>query len=204
MTEYIKKENPYREGGDYHDLFAYMQRSQSFTIKGLIDFCTNKLHLSQSCAKYNVYAMNSPREKSHKGSDPRGNAAIKGHLHYSEKCEREFVAGVRQPQYYRLRWRKIPLEPKKREHAMIRDMETTLERGGITYMNRQQVVDNDNRVYDLASYYMSEGLTKYVKDMNTVQAKFMEFKRLILKGEFTLEELEADVCGKFGIVNKQE
>ena len=71
-------------------------------------------------------------------------------------------------------------------------------------MNREQIVSNDNRVYDLASYYMSQGLTKYVKDMDTVQAKFMEFKRLILKGEFTFEELEADVIGKFGIVIKQE
>ena len=97
--------NPYREGSDVYDLFEHMQSLQVYTIKGLIEFCVSKLHLPYKKAKYKVYIMNSPREKSHNGSDPRANPAARGHLYYSEKLERKFVGGMRQPQYYRLRWR---------------------------------------------------------------------------------------------------
>jgi hypothetical protein len=120
---YVKHENPYRDGGDYAELFDYMQKRQTYTVKELIEFCINKLHLSEARAKYNVYAMNSPREESNNGSDPRGNAAIKGHLHYSQKLERKFVGGMKQPQYFRLRWREVPLEQKKREVIVVQEPE---------------------------------------------------------------------------------
>lgn len=58
--------------------------------------------------------MNSPREKSRNGNDCRGNYASHGHLYFSEKLARQYIAGVKQPQFYRLRWRKNPLPPKKR------------------------------------------------------------------------------------------
>ena len=128
MTKYVKHENPYRKGTDACELFAHMQTSQVFTIKGLIEFCVNKLHLSPELAKYKVYIINSPRERSHNGSDARGNPAAKGHLHYSDKLERKWVGNMRQPQYFQLKWRKYPLQPKVREHVMIQLPEKIVKR----------------------------------------------------------------------------
>lgn len=108
--------NPYRAGGTYHELFEYMKKNQVYTVEALKQVCINRLHLTEERAAQDVYIINSPREKSHNGSDPRGNSAAKGHLYYAEKLERKYVAGIRQPQYFRLRWREEPLEPKKREH----------------------------------------------------------------------------------------
>lgn len=123
-----KHENPHRGNKDYASLFSYMQRNQTFTRKGLIEFCINKLHLTPKNALYNVNILNSPREKSHKGSDPRGNIASFGHLYYVEKLERKWVAGIRQPQYFRLRWRTEPLEPKRRAPISIREAEKIIPR----------------------------------------------------------------------------
>lgn len=133
MKEYVKRENPYRDGGDYHALFGYMQKSQVYTIKGLISFCMDNLHLTHKQAKYNVNILNSPREKGkcykRRGySDPRGSVSAEGHLYYAEKLERKFVTGVKQPQYFRLRWREVPLDPKKRVHSIIQVPERMITR----------------------------------------------------------------------------
>ena len=125
---YIKKENPYRAGGDYWSLFNYIQKNQTFTRKGLIEFCINRLHLSPKQALYNVNILNSPREKSHNGSDPRGSVCAKGHLYYVEPLERKWVAGIKQPQYFRLRWRKGALDPKRRENSFVAEGEKIVER----------------------------------------------------------------------------
>ncbi len=124
----MKRGSPYRKFGDYYELFSYMQKNQTFTRKGLLEFCMNKLHLSPKQALYNVNILNSPREKSHKGSDPRGSVCAKGHLYFCEILERKWVAGIRQPQYFRLRWRKVPLEPKRRENNYVAESEKIVER----------------------------------------------------------------------------
>jgi hypothetical protein len=123
-----KKRNPYRNGGDYWSLFNYMQKNQTFTRKGLLEFCMNKLHLSPKQALYNVNILNSPREKSRKGSDPRGSVCAKGHLYFCEPLERKWVAGIRQPQYFRLRWRKMLLKAKRRENNYVAESEKIVER----------------------------------------------------------------------------
>lgn len=65
---------------------------------------------------------------------------------------------------------------------------------------KEQVILNDNRIFDLAVYAVSEGMTKKIHDVTPVDATFVEYKRLIKSGEFTLDELEDDVCSKYGIV----
>jgi len=119
MTEYVRHENPYREG-NYHDLFQFMQKTQSFTIKMLVNFCMNELGLDAKRARYMVNILNSPRSMPtfFKGrrSDCRGSQSSKGHLYYSEKLARKFVAGVKMPQYFRLRWRLDPLPAHTRKH----------------------------------------------------------------------------------------
>lgn len=123
MTEFIRHENPYREG-NYNKLFQYMQRTQSFTIKMLMNFCMNELGLDEKKARYTVNIVNSPRErdifyKNRGRSDCRGNFAAKGHLYYIEKLSRKFVAGTKMPQYFRLRWRLHPLPPHTRKHDKV-------------------------------------------------------------------------------------
>jgi hypothetical protein len=100
-----RKENPYRKGSAYHALFAYWQKKQSVTEQELIDAGFKK-------ADINV-VVKSPRESSTRG-DCRGNMSAQGHLYYAELPKRKVVKGVKQPQKYRLRWREVALEPRKR------------------------------------------------------------------------------------------
>jgi len=125
-----KRENLYNEkhGGDYFSLFQYMQKNQTFTRKGMMEFCINKLHLTPDKALYNVNILNSPREKSHNGSDPRGSENAHGEFYYCEPLERKWVAGIKQPQYFRLRWRTEPMEPKRRVENYVVEGEKIIER----------------------------------------------------------------------------
>lgn len=120
MTNFIRHENPYREG-NYNLLFGFMQRTQSFTIKMLVNFCMDELGLDEKKARYTVNILNSPRVapifyKNRGRSDCRGNFASAGHLYYIEKLSRKFVAGTKMPQYFRLRWRTNPLPAHTRKH----------------------------------------------------------------------------------------
>ena len=70
-------------------------------------------------------------------------------------------------------------------------------------MNRQTAIANDNRIYDLASYTVSDGMTRRVKDISKIEDKFMEFKRLVMRGEFpSIESLEEDICTRYGVMEK--
>lgn len=67
---------------------------------------------------------------------------------------------------------------------------------------KEQAIANDHRLSDLALYAVTSGLIKKVTDPQIVQDKFVEFKRLVKSGEFTIEELENKVCEDFGVTNK--
>ena len=72
-------------------------------------------------------------------------------------------------------------------------------------MNKKQLaIHNDNRIFDLASYIISEGMIKPVTNFDLVEDKFRELKRLVIRGEFTLDQLEESVCEKYGVVNTGE
>jgi len=70
---------------------------------------------------------------------------------------------------------------------------------------RNKAVANDNMILATSHYYCSQGYTKPtdgIEYLQKVNAKFMEFKKLILNGEFTMIELENDVYSKYGVVNE--
>ena len=58
----------------------------------------------------------------------------------------------------------------------------------------------DDRILELAMYQISEGLTLSVNSKEELYGKFSEFKKLIVRGSFTIEQLEESVYGRFGIM----
>ena len=69
---------------------------------------------------------------------------------------------------------------------------------------KQTAKHNDDRIYMIALYTVTQGFTKYIEDESVTYDKAMEFKRLIKSGEFTLKQLEDDVYSKFGVMDKME
>jgi len=53
---------------------------------------------------------------------------------------------------------------------------------------------------ELAMYQLSEGLTVPVTDRDKLYEKFSEFKRLVIRGSFTIRQLEESVYGRYGIM----
>ena len=105
-----KNENPYRKGSAYHAIFGYWQKKQVVTEQELIDAGFKKTDIN--------VVVKSPRESSTRG-DCRGNISCQGHLYYAELLKRKVVKGVKEVQRYRLRWRKVALEPRKRRTKAI-------------------------------------------------------------------------------------
>jgi len=66
---------------------------------------------------------------------------------------------------------------------------------------KEETMLNDQRINDLALYAVTHGLTTICKDPMIVQNKFVEFKRLVKRGSFTIEQLEDHVCIQFGITS---
>ena len=58
---------------------------------------------------------------------------------------------------------------------------------------------NDERLYKLAEYDTTQGLTKVKVTKDSLQNKFTELKGLVKKGDFTLKTLEDDVYGRWGV-----
>jgi hypothetical protein len=58
---------------------------------------------------------------------------------------------------------------------------------------------NDQRLVKMAEYDVTRGYTKSQVLPESLQSKFAEFKTLIKRGSFTLEELESDVFSRWGI-----
>ena len=71
---------------------------------------------------------------------------------------------------------------------------------------RDIVIKNEALIKDLATYDITKGnaiIPESKEDMMELGKKLIkrstEFKRLLKSGEFTWQELEADVFGKYGI-----
>ena len=69
----------------------------------------------------------------------------------------------------------------------------------------EQVRINDRILTELATYDVTHGYTnmKPMSDLGTfhqtIMNRFVEFKRLVKSGEFSMDELTNDVCVKYGI-----
>ena len=68
------------------------------------------------------------------------------------------------------------------------------------HSKKQWAQYHDNRLLELAMYQLSEGLTLPVKDRDKLYEKFAEFKGLVKRGSFTIEQLEESVYGRYGII----
>lgn len=71
--------------------------------------------------------------------------------------------------------------------------------------NREIAVTNDNKIYEMAMYEVTKGQTIKLSSQNLYSStlnKFGEFKRLIIKKEFSMKQLEEDVYGRYGIIEE--
>jgi hypothetical protein len=66
--------------------------------------------------------------------------------------------------------------------------------------NKQWANLNDNRIMEMALYHETDGLTKMLHDGQKVFERFVEFKKYIVRGSFTLEQLEETVYLNKGIM----
>ena len=71
---------------------------------------------------------------------------------------------------------------------------------------KQQAIDNDHRLMDLARYAYTEGnlnaRTLSPTEGRKINSKFREFKHLVKRGTFTMEQLEDHICGIYGITDR--
>ena len=71
--------------------------------------------------------------------------------------------------------------------------------------NKTTAITNDNKIYDAAMYEVTKGQTIKVGNeelFSVALNKFIEFKRLIVRKEFSLAELEQEIYGKYGIMEE--
>jgi len=67
-------------------------------------------------------------------------------------------------------------------------------------MNEVEVaMKNDARLFQMATYYVTEGLIKVV-DIDKVYRRYGVLKKLILRGSFTIDQMEAQIYSQYGIV----
>lgn len=118
--------NPYREGGNYHKLFAFLLsfKGKAFNrdavmtyAKGLKD--RDGKPLGETAAMASVVVIMSPRKEGESRGDCRGNLASMGHLYYLEPSGIRFANGKSGEgkdggKLYSLHWRATPLEPATR------------------------------------------------------------------------------------------
>ena len=69
---------------------------------------------------------------------------------------------------------------------------------------RREAVDNDRRLQDLATYEITKGLTVALENLEDILPKFAEYKNLVKRGSFTIDELEDNILTKYAIVTKKE
>lgn len=96
----VKHVNPYREGSQYFDGFAYIQKNQVVTRSNLVSFLQKKFDLSDASAMATATVLLSPREKSGRG-DCRGNLSSKGEAYFMQPLKK--IKGDEKK--FRLRWR---------------------------------------------------------------------------------------------------
>lgn len=69
---------------------------------------------------------------------------------------------------------------------------------------RKQALTNDKRLQDLVTYEITKGLTVALEDIALILPKFAEYKSLIKRGSFTIDELEERVLDKYALVTECE
>jgi hypothetical protein len=109
--------NPYRDS-DSHELFDFIKGRQIVTKDECREWMQEHMLKDESAAAKAVDTMFSPRESSNRG-DPRGRVSAQGHIYYMEKLGRQVRMGVRDPQSFRLRWRKVALSRKIRNSQLV-------------------------------------------------------------------------------------
>ena len=62
---------------------------------------------------------------------------------------------------------------------------------------------NDDRILQAAFYQESKGLLIKVANQDAVNDRFSEFKSLVMRKSYTIEQLEDWVYGKFGVPEKR-
>lgn len=68
---------------------------------------------------------------------------------------------------------------------------------------RNRAMLNDERIFEAALYQESNGITVKIKDVNTVNNRFAQFKKYIMRGSMTLSELEDRVYQECGVITNE-
>ena len=68
---------------------------------------------------------------------------------------------------------------------------------------KEQAIINDNRLKDIATYDVTKGLMIKCENPDEIVNKFTEFKMLVRRGSFTIDQLEDSVCKRYGVINKE-
>lgn len=115
-TTPVTPANPYREGGNYHKLFAFLlaQKGKPFARDAVMEYAKglkdrNGKPLNETAATASVVVIMSPRKEGESRGDCRGNLASMGHLYYLARLKGKDGGKV-----YSLHWRATPLEPATR------------------------------------------------------------------------------------------
>jgi len=72
--------------------------------------------------------------------------------------------------------------------------------GGLGMSSKQWAQFYDNKIFELAFYYESKGMSIPVVQPEKIHGRFSDFKRNLLDGEFTFQELEERIYNKFGLM----
>ena len=67
----------------------------------------------------------------------------------------------------------------------------------------QQAAQNDRRLQNCAAYWVSKGLTVQIPDAETLMQKFGEFKRLVRRGTFTVQDIENMTARRYGVIENE-
>jgi len=126
MVMSIKHENPYREG-QYREIFGFVMKKQCVTRADLLKFTVDTFGGEKPA---DVTVLLSPRKSSKRG-DCRGNISAQGHLYYMEKLSRQTKLGIKEPQRFRLKWRGVAMEPRKRVDLISTEAEKVVSKAEV-------------------------------------------------------------------------
>ena len=74
---------------------------------------------------------------------------------------------------------------------------------GANQSMKREAVNNDRRLQDLATYKLTQGLTVPLEDLRDTLPLFAEYKKLVRRGSFTIEQLKDRVVSKYGVVTQE-
>lgn len=102
-----KNKNPYRADSQYGKIFTAIRKSNGVT--------TRQALVEQGFNPHAVTVVLSPRAEgvSNRTKDCRGNSSAQGHVYYMEELNKK----KGEPKKFRLRWRKVALDPRPRPDA---------------------------------------------------------------------------------------